>query len=131
MPLSESDQAKLDQLRADPYKSWQVAELVAVHWPYHGAHPPDGTIYYCSAPLDELPGYEGLGARGLAIEMRFNGNQFLDIPIDSGVSDDKVDLDFWDADGEISRLFATYGEGVRTEIFYYFPEVDLLLSQWW
>lgn len=126
MPLSETDQAKLDQLRADPYKSWRVSELVAVHWPS-----PDGTIHYCSEPLDILPGYEGLGPRDLTIQLRFAANQFTDLTIDSGVSDDKVDLDFWDGDGEISRLFATHGEGVRVEIFYYFPEVDLLLSQWW
>lgn len=139
MPLSEADQAKVNRLQALIIANGavMVSELVAVQWPA-----PDGVIYYCSTQLNELPGYGGLTARALNIETRFAGNQFLDIAQDSGISDDKVDLVFWDGDehdssgalvrtSELTRLFQTHGAGVKVDIFYYFPEVDLLLRQWW
>jgi hypothetical protein len=135
MPLSEEDHAKLDTLKA--IASPAVSELVAVKWP-----DPDGTIYYCSTLLSELPGYEALAARNLNIELRFAGNQFLDIPQDSGISDDRIDLNFWDGDerdatgaftrtSELTRLFQTHGAGAKVEVYYYFPQFDLLLLEWW
>ncbi len=102
----------------------QFAELVAVHW-----DEPDGTIHYTMAPYDELPEYANLTLR--PIDPRFNDRQFQTIQHTSGVADSSVTLDFADDDDEIARLCNVHGEGVRVEIFFYFPQVDLLLSRWW
>lgn len=129
--LSAEDQAKLDALtgriraaRAGG-ASVEVAELVSADWP-----DPDGRIFYASTFADDIwPSLrEKLG--GAPVEPRLPGDQFLDLTRDSGISDDSVSLDLWDGDHEISDLFETHGEGVRVEIFFYFPQEDLLLSQW-
>jgi hypothetical protein len=129
--LSALDQAKLDALTGliaaarGGGASVQVAELVAVDWPQ-----PDGRVYYASTFADDVwPELRGL-LGGAPVEPRLEGGQFLDVTRDSGISDDSVSLNLWDADHAISDLFETHGEGVRVEIFFYFPQVDLLLSQW-
>lgn len=129
--LSAEDQAKLDALtgliraaRAGG-PSVEVCELVSVDWPA-----PDGRIFYANAFLDDL--WPALAAKlgGAPLEPRLNGGPFLDVMRDSGISDDSVSLEFWEPDHAISDLFETHGEGVRVEIYFYFPQVDLLLSQW-
>jgi len=137
MPTPEEIAAKIEELQ--DIASPRVAELVLVRWPE-----PDGPIYYGPKSavgildnqtlLDQLEGEQ-------ILELRFDGSFFLDIAQESGISDDKVTLDFYDGeereDGEvtrrheISRLFHTHGPGPKTEIYYYFPEPDLLLLQWW
>ncbi len=103
----------------------RVAELVAVSW-----GDPDSTIYYCSTQADEVFSTPGTDFPVRPVEVRFEANQFLDLPIEDGVADSSIDLDFWDADGEIARLHFVHGQGVRVEVFYYFPDYKLLLSQW-
>jgi hypothetical protein len=132
--LSAEDQAKLEALtglikaaRAGG-PDVQVAELVAVDWPA-----PDGRVYYASTFVDDIwqplrPKLDSLG--GGEVQPRLIGGAFLDVMRDSGVSDDSVTLNLWDADHAISDLFETHGDGARVEIFFYFPQVDLLLSQW-
>src|SRR4051812_30387621 len=122
MPLSIDDQAKLDALldMIAAGTSPHVAELVAVFWPQ-----PTGTVYYAASQLDEL--YPDLGLEPVEARLSFNdGAPFREVVHESGLSDETVDLDFWDADGAISDLFELHGAGVRVEIFYYFSDVDLL-----
>lgn len=129
--LSALDQAKLEALtgliaaaRAGG-PSVQVAELAAADWPT-----PDARVFYASTFVDDVfPGLRAhLGAA--VVEPRLAGEQFLDVMRDSGISDDSVALNLWDGDHVISDLFETHGEGVRIEVFLYFPQVDLLLSMW-
>src|ERR1700681_1440889 len=97
----------------------RVAELVRIGWPL-----PDGPIYYATAlAADLLASATLLSQLDGPIALRLPGNAFLDITHDSGIADDKVDLDFWDGDDEMSRLFLAYGEGARVEAFYWFPDV--------
>jgi hypothetical protein len=127
MPLSTEDQAKLDDLleMIAAGESPHVAEVIAVFWPT-----PTGTVYYAASQLDEL--YPDLGLEPVEARLSFNdGAPFREVIHESGLSDESVDLDFWDADGVISDLFQLHGAGVRVEIFYYFSDVDLLLSEWW
>lgn len=119
MSFDPIDPTKLAALRA--IRRPQVFELVAVYWP-------SGTIYYCSTQLDELPQYSG--SIGI-IEARLPAYLFHEISHISDIGDDSVTLDFADLDQGISERFFTHGEGVKVEIFYYFPQVDLLVSQWW
>ena len=130
--LSSTDLAKIDALtelihaaRAGAGPDVEVCELAKVNWPA-----PDGAVFYASTFADEdwpaLRNHLGGGR----VEPRLPGLQFLEVTRESGVSDESVQLNFWDADFAISSLFAAHGEGVRVEIFFYFPQVDLLLSMW-
>jgi hypothetical protein len=130
--LSPQDLAKIGALtelihaaRTGAGPDVEVCELAKAVWP-----DPDGTVFYASTFADEnWPALrERLG--GARVEPRLPGLQFLDVMRESGVSDESVQLNFWDPDFEISSLFAAHGEGVRVEIFFYFPQVDLLLSMW-
>lgn len=100
-----------------------VAELIAVTWPA-----PVGTVYYCSTQADEV--MDGSAIPVSPVEVRFEANQFMDLSLEDGVSDSRVDLDFWDGDGVIADLFQEHGPGHRVEVFYWFPEHNELISQW-
>ena len=105
----------------------RVAELLLVNWPA-----PDGAIYYATRLSNELLDNADLLDRlDGPIELRLGSGIFLDIPQEAGIGDDKIDLDFWDADNELTRLVQIHGAGMRVEAFYYFPDVDLLISEWW
>jgi hypothetical protein len=129
--LSAEDQLKLEALTALIVEARRggpdvaVTEVVAVDWPA-----PDGRAYYAATLATDVwpPLRDKLD--GADVEPRLLGGAFLDVMRDSGVSDDSVALNLWDADHAISDLFETHGEGVRVEVFFYFPDVDLLLSQW-
>lgn len=122
------DPAKLAALTA--IQRPHVAELVAVYWPA-----PDGVRYYATSQLDELPNYAALSlgpieAR-LALRSASDPERFLSVTLDSGIGDEMVPFDLNDSDGEISRLSYVHGEGIKTEILYYFPQVDLTVPLWW
>jgi hypothetical protein len=130
MPAEDPDlEAKLATLRTMQRggTSPRVAELLSVAWPA-----PDGVIYYATRIAHDLLDKEELLDRlDGPIELRLGSGVFLDIPQTAGISDDKIDLDFWDGDNELTRLTQTHGAGMKVEVFYYFPDVDLLLSKWW
>jgi len=105
----------------------RVAELVLVQWPA-----PDGPIYYGTRVAHDLLDSPELLARIEGeIELRLGSGIFLEVPRTAGISDDTIALDFWDGDNELTRLTQVHGAGMRVEVFYYFPDVDLLLSHWW
>jgi len=104
----------------------QVFELVGVSWPM-----PDGLVYYCSTKLDELPQFPESSTIGSPIEARLPAYAFQQFSHVSDIGDDTVQLELADIDGAISDLFYAHGEGVKVELFYYFPQVDLLVSTWW
>jgi hypothetical protein len=120
--LNVIDESKLTALEAIPDP--QVCEIVKVSW--GGA---TGDRYYVNTQVEDA--FPEIAASINATDVRLNGGQFQELTIEEGISDSSFDLDFWDGDGEISDLFQTHGAGVRVEVFYYFPETDLLLSQWW
>lgn len=105
----------------------KVCELVRVGWP-----DPDGAVWYGTKSVTPYLNDPNLLAQvDGPIDMRLDQGFFLDLTRDSMVVDDKVDLDFSDLDGELTRLYQTYGPGARTEIFYYFSQVDLMWPEWW
>jgi hypothetical protein len=127
-------QDKLDALQALTGADRKPAELCTIYWPS-----PTETKVYSSTMYTELPWWPDLAA---AIETYFgdpipitltlipDGTPFIDLPRAASVSDDSINLTFSDNDGEFSTLLMTYGEGIRTEVFCYWPAVDLLLSMW-
>lgn len=104
----------------------EVFELVKVSWPS-----PDGDIYYAVTQVDEVasvaPSVSPIQAR--LIPSGYS-NWFLPVQMEANIGDEEVDLDFWDADGAISDLMIAHGEGVKAEIFYWFPQATLLLPVW-
>ncbi len=118
--------AKIEALKAYG-GSAKVCELARAGWPS-----PDGPIWYgVKSATPYLKDQTLLAVIDGPVDLRFDQSFFLEIPRDSDVVDDKVDLDFSDLDHEIERLFVTHGAGVGVEVFYWFPEVELLLSEWW
>lgn len=135
MPTYPGDIAdKLDALQALTGADRRSAELCAIYWPS-----PAGTKIYSSAMYANLPWWPDLAG---AIESYFDdpipitltlipdSTPFIDLPRAASISDDSINLTFDDKDGEFSTLLMTYGEGIRTEVFAYWPAVDLLLSMW-
>lgn len=135
MPTYPGDiQDKLDALKLLTGAERKPAELVAVFWPE-----PTGLRLYASAMYAELPWWPDLPA---AIESYFDtplsitlslipdSSPFIDLPRAASISDDSITLTFDDKDDAFSTLLMTYGEGIRTEVFGYWPTIDLLLSQW-
>jgi hypothetical protein len=129
IPIDPEQATKITGLRALQAvgTSPRVAELVLIEWPA-----PDGPIYYATRmAADLLESNTILDQLDGPIELRLGTGVFLQTPHDVGIGDDTISLDFWDADNEITRLILTHGAGVRVEVFYYFPDVDLFLSEWW
>jgi hypothetical protein len=116
-----TDAEKLTSLRALDFI--EVVELVKVSWPS-----PDGDIYYVSTADEYL--LRDLPIDLALLELRLPGRTFQEILNDTNIADDKVSLKLWDGDGIISDLAAAHGAGQRVEIFYWFPQVELLLSIW-
>jgi hypothetical protein len=115
----ETIKAKLRQLNL--IEAPEVAELAMLGWPA-----PDGPIYY-SGTLDQ---YLFRGLPVASIEMRLT-QRFADITLDSGIADNQLSIEFWDGDQAFSDLALKHGEGVRLELFQWYPQVQLLLSLWW
>ena len=135
MPTYTVDiQDKLDDLQALTGAERKPAEIVVIYWPS-----PTGTKVYSSAMYTELPWWPDLAD---AIETYFeevipitltlipDGTPFIDLPRAASVSDDSINLTFSDLDDEFSDLLMDHGEGLRCEVFGYWPAVDLLLSMW-
>ena len=120
--ISPIDQATINALRA--IRKPRVGEVVAVHWPE-----PDGKKWYANRKYDELPGFKTIGVG--AIDLRLEGRSFMDIPQSSDIADEVISLNFTDKDGEMARLCHVHGEGIKVEFFYWFPQVNALISEWW
>src|SRR6185503_17539183 len=117
-PELESKLTTLRQMQSAG-TSPRVAELCLIEWPA-----PDGPIYYGTRIANDLLNNDALLDRlDGPIELRLRQGMFLDLPSSAGISDDKVVLDFWDGDNELTRLTQVHGSGQRVEIFYYFPDV--------
>jgi hypothetical protein len=129
--LSTEDQAKLVALEAliEQARAKQarvlVAELLRIDWPA-----PDGSLWFAHTQIDEVRGFTAI-ADFAEVKSRLitsKGSPFLDIPRSAAIADDSVDFNASDIDGEISRLCYKYGQGIRGEVFAYYPDVDLRLS---
>lgn len=100
-------------------------ELVKVEWPA-----PDGTIYYGTtdvANVASVPPPVDVDLRLIPEDLE---KSFLPVEIDASIGDEEVELTFWDADDLISDLVNDHGEGIRTTLLYWFPQVELLLPVW-
>lgn len=116
------DAAKLAEFKTIEQPA--VAEIVAVYW-----NAPDSVKYYSFTAVDELINFSACPLK--PVEPRLTRRNFLEFELSADISDDQIPLEFDDADREITNLFYRSGEGVKVELFYYFPDVDWLCSVWW
>jgi hypothetical protein len=105
------------------------SEIVKLGWGQ-----PDGEKVYCFTQIDEIPGFKGIAALvPYNIDTRIivkAGAPFIKLERSGAGDDDKADLEFSDIDGEMSRLTYEYGQGIRVQVYSYYPQVDLLLEDW-
>lgn len=102
-------------------------EIAKVEWPS-----PTGTKYYSVVPSDEVASVAP--PLDSPIELRIipdsNPDWFLPVSMDATIGDEEVDLEMWDGDEGFSQLLVDHGEGVKTTLYYWFPQVELLLPVW-
>ena len=129
MPVFDgTTQTKIAALRAlrDAGQEYSAFEMVKINWPS-----PDGAIYYCTLQLDEMtdavPSVTPIDVRLIPED---SPGWFMPVSLDASIGDEEIDLNLWDGDGAISDLLVTHGEGLKVELMYWFPEVDLLLTIW-
>jgi hypothetical protein len=126
--LSVEDSAKLTTLEGNLRAGLKprVAELVKAYFPA-----PDGALWFAFTQIDRITGFTSISSfadiRSRLITSK--GSPFLDIPKSTSISDDNIDLTFSDIDGELSRLCYAYGQGIKVEIYSYYPDVDLALLE--
>jgi len=105
----------------------EVHELIGIEWPS-----PDGTIYYACSQTDETA---SVAPSVTPIETRLipegDPNWFLPVALDNSIGDEELDLKMWDGDEVISQLLIDHGEGVKATLYYWFPQVTLLLTVWY
>jgi hypothetical protein len=130
MPEFDSaTRTKIDALRALVAAGTgpQVFELCKINW----TSDPDDAVYYSVLQTDDVADPAPTVS---PIETRLipdgSPNWFLPVQMDSTIGDEEVELAFWDADGVISDLLVENGEGSKVELFYWFPQVELLLPVW-
>jgi len=145
MPEFPSEiQDKIDELKVlyqagvtiKPY------DLVRINWPS-----PTGPIWYSVTMPDEQVAALPDEVDTLEVRLLTNSapNWFLPVKQGGGISDEKVDLKFWDGElkaivdgvlevvseaGALSDLLFLHGEGIKVELYYWFPQVELLLRFW-
>lgn len=111
----------------------QVAQVIAISWPS-----PDGIKYYGSIATDKTHPFRGISENENPIsnvEPRLLVNGFIPFKLSPDLTDEDINITLAEVyngsnDLEIQRLFSVHGAGVRVELFYYYPQVDLLISRW-
>lgn len=130
MPEFSSEiQTKIDALREISKNFSEVIEVyqfVKIDWAE-----PDGAKYYASAQAAEIEADLPVSPVEIRIPAEDYPAYFLPVSADSSMGDEEIDLKLWDGDDEISRLVYENGEGIKVESFLWFPNVDLLLSEFW
>lgn len=124
------DYAKIARLQAYSLTHKpDVCEVLAVYWT-------DAiTKYYAISAYDTIIPFVGIPIG--PIEARLRGKVFQTFELCSDLSTESISLTFADSDKVVENLFRDNGEGVKCELFYYYPKVDntngddLLYSAWW
>jgi hypothetical protein len=102
-----------------------VVQIVKIHW-----LPPDGARCYSSTSAFDLLNFRSLPPELKPLEVRILNDGFLEFEFSPDLTDEPINLLLSDTDGEIRRLYAASGEGVKVEVFYYYPQTQELKSRW-
>lgn len=106
-----------------------VCQVIAVEW---DANDPAETRYYAGSALHEMPPFHRIELRPVEPRIVFPDPEdpFHEFDINPDLRTDTIPIVFDDIDREISDRFRQFGSGVRCEIFWYYPEFDVLESKW-
>jgi hypothetical protein len=121
------DDTKVAQLLELSYSGKpKVCAYWAVTW---DANDTSQTRYYSDAKYNEMLPFHGIG---FDIEPRILGNAIRDteFEINPDLRTETISLVFDDIDKDVTDHFQAYGSGVRCELFFYYPDVDLTFSAW-
>lgn len=116
--------AEIRQRRIDG-ETIETYEMIRIGWPS-----PDGAVYYSVLPLDDLEAPPAVGPIETRLLAENSPAWFQTVSLDASLGDEEVEFELWDADGVISDLLETHGEGSAVELIYYFPVNGLLLTAW-
>lgn len=87
--------------------------------------------YYSDSIYSQLPPYTGVGvdieARIIISGTVASATQF---EINPDLKTEKIGITFDDIDKVVSGRFQTFKSGIRCELFFYYPDVDLTVSMW-
>jgi hypothetical protein len=112
----------------------ETYELVKVRWPA-----PTDPIWYSTSIPSEIAASLPIEVDPLEVRLLANSmpDWFLPVKMGDEIGDESVDLNFWDGpddtganNGAFGDLLFEYGEGIRAELYYWFPQVELLLFVW-
>lgn len=127
-------QTKIENLRALIPNGVEVYELVKVIWP-----DPTDPIWYSTSIPSEITAALPVEVAPLQVRLMAASTPdwFLPVKVGDEIGDEEVGLKFWDGpddagenDGAFGDLLFTHGEGVRVELYYWFPQEELLLLSW-
>jgi hypothetical protein len=87
------------------------------------------TRYYSDAKYSEMLPFHGVG---VDIEPRVMGNIIRDteFEMNADLRTETIPITFDDIDKDITQHFQEFGSGIRCELFFYYPQVDLTQSMW-
>lgn len=121
MPI---DETKLNALKAkaDRGETIYCAEILSVYWS------DSVTVHYASRQFDDITPHRNVSLK--PIEARLLNNKFHAFEMNPDIRTETISFTFENSDKNISDKFKLYGEGVGCELFYYFADVDLLVSMW-
>lgn len=134
--FSSTIQDQIDALRV-MYQSGvgiETYELAKVYWP-----DPTDPIWYSSSEPNEDTAPMPIEVTPLEIRLMADSLPDLFLPVKMGdeIGDEEVELKFWDGpddanqnDGAFGDLLFLHGEGIKIELYYWFPQVELLLLIW-
>ena len=119
------DSTKLNSLLALKAQGKTIAcsEILAVEWS-------DAvTKYYAISSYSQIVPFRECSLS--PIEPRLLGKQFHGFSLLGDLRDEDISFQFDNADLSIAGLFKQYGGGRRCDLYYYYPQVDLLVNVWW
>jgi hypothetical protein len=140
--LDETTLEKIAELRAIS-NNWseelEVYELLKIDWLEGDA------VWYACLQIDEVSSAE-LPEEVSPVECRIipkdTPAHFFELEQTSSMGDEEINLEIWDGgfwndatnefegEGDFADLVYDNGEGVRAEVYFWFPQVELLLSVW-
>lgn len=122
MAIDETKLNKLLTLKAQG-KTIVCAEILAVQWS-------DAvTKYYAISNYSNIVPFRECSLS--PIEPRLLGKQFHGFSLLGDLRDENISFRFDNADLSISGLFMTHGGGRRCDLYYYYPQADLLVNVWY
>lgn len=106
-----------------------VCQILTVEWDAADANE---TRYYAGAALHETPPFHRTPLTPVEPRIVFPDpdDPFHNFEINPDLRTEVIPIVFDDIDKQITQRFRAFGSGIRCEIFWYYPQVDVIESKW-